>query len=77
MRKSYYLIAVEAARIFVQYYVAKIVKQCFANSVFAISTPPWLSCVTLLTASALFDQDLIKVCWSLRTCLISPQREAV
>ncbi|MCC5670760.1 hypothetical protein LC653_45170, partial [Nostoc sp. CHAB 5784] len=34
-----YPIAAEVIRIFVQYYVAKIVKQYFANSVFAIFTP--------------------------------------
>ena len=34
-----YPIAAEVIRIFVQYYVAKIVKQYFANSVYAIFTP--------------------------------------
>jgi hypothetical protein len=44
------------------------------------STPavffPWFSTVTLRTANALLDQDLINVFWSLRHRLTSPRREA-
>ena len=36
---------------------------------------PLFSVVTRRTARALFDQDLISVLWSCRTCLISPQRQ--
>ncbi|BAZ39903.1 hypothetical protein NIES4101_58600 [Calothrix sp. NIES-4101] len=54
-----YPIAAEVIRIFVQYYVAKIVKQYFANSV--LLSPLYSYIVTLILSSRLTDTGVYAI----------------